>query len=155
MKLKFYTVDLNYLLYLYKIDPEVYFNPLNTNYKNKPYIGIIITDKNLKYFIPLTSAKKKHLNYKNSGVDYDLIFEYVPRFKIKRNNIYTLYKSNESDSTKDIMKRILAVLDYKKSIPICDGCYTEIDFKKSLNRDLLAKEYSFLLPKSMQRKINE
>ena len=54
--LKFVNVDLNYLKKLYEISSEVYFK--ESDYQNRPYLGILLSSDNFKYVIPLTSAKK-------------------------------------------------------------------------------------------------
>ena len=51
-----YSVDLNYLSYLYSNDSEVMYSSGN-NYEDKPFLGTLITISGIKYLIPLTSAK--------------------------------------------------------------------------------------------------
>lgn len=62
--LSFYTIDIDYLQFLNRKDSEVYFNE---SYRNaiKPFIGVIVNIAEFKYFIPLTSAKEKHVKWKN------------------------------------------------------------------------------------------
>lgn len=60
----FYTVNSDYLKYLNKIDPEVYYNP-SYRTSTKPFIGIILMVENTNYFVPITSAKEKHKKWKN------------------------------------------------------------------------------------------
>lgn len=57
---KFYTTDIDYIKYLHSFDSEVYFNKQRYDYENKAYIGIIVYDNSIPYFVPLTSAKPKH-----------------------------------------------------------------------------------------------
>ncbi|HJD14798.1 MAG TPA: type III toxin-antitoxin system ToxN/AbiQ family toxin [Candidatus Enterococcus stercoripullorum] len=79
-KISFYTIDFDYTNYLYNIDNQVYFNPNYIN-ETKPYIGIIVNVKNLKYFIPLTSAKTKHSKQRLKTNNYITIFETVNIFQ--------------------------------------------------------------------------
>ena len=153
MEFDFYSIDLEYVENLYHTDSEVYFDPSNPNYSDKPYIGIIISNDGYKYFIPLTSAKRKHLSYKNSGINYDLIYEYKIRSKIKSTDIHKLFKpDNDGNPENDTVKKLLSLLDYRKSIPVCSGCYQRINISEHSNRDLLAKEYAFLFPKRLKIK---
>lgn len=64
----FYTIDAEYLS---KIDTEVYYDE---SYKTstKPFL-VIIEIENYKYFIPLSSAKKKNIKWKNVSKEHYLI----------------------------------------------------------------------------------
>lgn len=79
-EIRFYTVDYNYLKYLYSIDSEVQFsNEYNSSKHPKPFLGILIFINDIKYSIPLSSAKPKHarLNFKNTGIGHLLIKEEI------------------------------------------------------------------------------
>lgn len=134
--MKFYTIDIDYIKYLYSFDTEVYFNRKRHDYENKPYVGIILYNNEIPYFIPLTSAKKKHLKLKNTGLDYMLIYEIITKEEIHDNDII----KNLDNGT---IKKLLSVIDLKKVIPVAKGCYHEIDIRNHKDRDLLAKEYAF------------
>lgn len=54
--MKFYTIDIDYIKYLNTYDSEVYLNKKRHDYENKPYVGIVVSDDNMNYFVPLTSA---------------------------------------------------------------------------------------------------
>ena len=69
-----YTIDADYLKYLYSIDKEVYYNPRYHTHM-KPFIGIVTGIENYKYFIPLTSAKPKHRKWKNVSDEHFLIYK--------------------------------------------------------------------------------
>ena len=74
-KLKLYFIDDNYIEYLRKFDKKVAYNKI----PNRPYIGVVYTYNNFKYFAPLSSPKNKHLLMNNNVIDV---------FKIKNvNNI--------------------------------------------------------------------
>lgn len=77
-EIRFYTVDYNYLEYLHNVDSEVKFsNEYNSSRHPKPFLGILIFINDIKYLIPLSSAKPKHarLNFKNTGIGHLLIRE--------------------------------------------------------------------------------
>lgn len=45
------------------------------------------------------------------------------------------------------IKKLISVVDFRKSIPVPDGSFFEIDIRKHKDRDLLAKEYAFCASK--------
>ena len=95
MSLKIVTIDTKYCDYLRRFDFRV---PYNMNEKEKrPFIGVLFEIKNLKYFAPMSSPKKKHLTMKNT-LDF---------FKI--------------DSGK------LGAINFNNMIPVIDGVYEFID----------------------------
>ncbi len=61
--LKFINVSTNYLKAMHNACPEVFYS--TNGYENKPHIGILISENNLEYVIPLSSAKSKHKSWKN------------------------------------------------------------------------------------------
>lgn len=132
----FYTIDIKYIKYLHSFDSEVYLNQQRHDYENKPYVGIIIFNGIIPYFVPLTSAKPKHLKLKNTGIDYLVIYEYIEDFEIHSKDII-----KRMDNGK--IKKLLSVVDLKKAIPVANNCYHRIDIRFNINRDLLAKEYEF------------
>lgn len=142
-KVKFYTIDIDYIKYLYSYDSEVYFNKTRHDYENKPYVGIIIYDNEIPYFVPLTSAKTKHLKLKNTGIDYLVIYENITKEEIHKKDIVKKMENGE-------MKKLLSVVDLRKAIPVANGCYHEIDIRNHKDRDLLAKEYAFCRKRKIQ-----
>ena len=67
--LNFYYIKEEYIEYLRKFDKRI---PT----KNRPYLGIVLKNKNYSYLAPLYSAKKKHKDYYMNGTffriyDYD------------------------------------------------------------------------------------
>lgn len=85
--MKFYTIDIDYIKYLHSYDSEVYCNKQRHGYENKPYVGTVIYNDSIPYFIPLTSAKSKHLKLKNTGLDYLLIYENIEESEIHKKDI--------------------------------------------------------------------
>ena len=56
--LKIYIINDKYILYLSNFDSRIYHN------KNgkRPYLGIVIDLKDIKYFVPMVSPKKKQMS---------------------------------------------------------------------------------------------
>ncbi len=146
VKFGFYTVNPDYLEYLHKVDSEVYYN---SSYRNaiKPFVGIVIGIENFDYFIPLSSAKEKHKNWRNVSNEHFLVYEVIDNSVTISGDIYKHY----SDTSK---MHILSVLDIKKMIPVPKGCYKNIVFDElddERYKDLFKKEYSFCL--SIKKKL--
>ena len=139
-KFGFYTVKADYLQFLNSRDSEVYYN---TSYQTavKPFVGIVIMVADYHYFIPLTSAKIKHIKWKNVSDDCFLIYEILKNERVLDRYICKEY----SDEQK---LHILSVLDTKKMIPVHENAYQKVDFNKIEDlkyRDLFRKEYAFCL----------
>lgn len=138
----FYEIERNYLRFLHSKDSQVFFEDTK-KYKRKPYLGIVVGINDMKYCIPLTSAKKRHLGWKNVSRHNIVIYEVVSKSKIHKNDIYKRL------GTTDRYKKILAVLEIRKMIPINNQLCTYIDFSNESNQNykaLLEKEYRFLKP---------
>ena len=137
--MKFYTVDVKYVKHLFQVDSEVFYE---VNYGNKPYMGIICENQNYNYFIPLTSAKPKHIRWKNVSRTNYVIYEHINRItNIPTNWVYKIDTQNKQT------KHILAVLEIKKMIPVPLGLFSKVDFNQIADinyRSLLLKEYHFL-----------
>lgn len=84
-----------YCDYLRKFDDKVYFN--NNSKETRPYIGVLFSIGDMKYFAPLSSPKPKHLTMK-SAMDFIKI-----------------------DDGK------LGVINLNNMIPIKDDCYQIVD----------------------------
>jgi len=141
-KYGFYRIDNEYLKFLNSKDTEVFYKN-ETGYDKKPHLGIITQINDMEYCIPLTSAKPKHLNWANMSNHNLIIFEIVKRSDLQPNDVY-----KQIDSL-DQYKRIIAVLEIKKMIPVNRDLYTYINFDHIQDlqyRNLLEKEYLFLKP---------
>ncbi len=139
-KYGFYTVNPDYLEYLNKIDSEVYYD---IAYRNsiKPFVGIIVGIENYNYFIPLSSSKEKHKNWRNVSNEHFLIYEIIDNHITINGDIYKYYSAEEK-------MHILSILDIKKMIPVPSGCYEKIEFNQLIDyryKDLFEKEYAFCL----------
>lgn len=62
-KVQFVYIDIDYLEYLHEIEPEIYFDKDDPNYKLKPHLGILLNNDGREYVIPLTSGKDKHKDW--------------------------------------------------------------------------------------------
>lgn len=122
---------------MHNVDSEVYYT---SSYENslKPFVGIIIILDKFHYFVPLTSAKPKHIYWKNVSNSHFLIYEYVEESINIRKQIY-------KPSVEGKKIHILSVLDFKKMIPVPPSEYNLIDFNnlEYQYRRLLQKEYDF------------
>lgn len=143
--LKFINVDIGYLKALHKACSEVRYR--ERGYDNKPFIGVLISNEDGKYVIPLSSAKEKHKTWKNIEHERYLIYEMADKSAMSLNDIWV------EQEGEDEVKHILSVLDVKKMIPIKEGVYQKIDLNPASSdseeekkyKDLLNKEYSFCL----------
>lgn len=140
IKYGFYTVNTDYLEYLYQIDSEVYYN---SSYRNsiKPFVGIIVGIENYNYFIPISSAKEKHKKWRNVSDEHFLIYELIDSNITISGDVYKYYSDDEK-------MHILSILDIKKMIPVPTGFYERIEFDElddKRYKDLFEKEYAFCL----------
>ena len=63
-KLRLYTIDTDYLKYLFDIDNRVMYWEGNTYRTDRKYIGIVLEINDFKYFAPLSSPKPNDYCYK-------------------------------------------------------------------------------------------
>lgn len=75
--LSFIYIEQSYIKKLHDACSEVYYK--DSDYERKPYIGILISNNNKRYVIPLSSAKEKHKSWKNVNKECYLIYEKVKR----------------------------------------------------------------------------
>ncbi len=148
-RLYLYRVDINYIKYLYNIDKEIYYNPYDENYDKKPYLGIIVSNNGYKYFIPLTSAKEKHKNFKNSSDNHIMIYENLLLEECMTVDISDWITKTITKEGIVYVKHILSILDIKKMIPVPDGVFFKENVDEISNsgrKRLLIKEHEFLSP---------
>lgn len=145
-KIGLYTIDLNYLKALRDADTEVFYSK---NYESKPFVGIIVTKDNYNYFVPLTSAKPKHLHWANVSDRHVLVYEEANPKHIRSGWIY-------KDMGNGKVKHLLSVLDIKKMIPVPPGLFKRVNFNDITNpayKMLLEREYRIIV--KLQDKILE
>lgn len=159
---KFVHLSLDYLKEMHKVDPEVLYDN-KPSYMNRPHLGILITHNDVKYVIPLTSAKKKHATWDDvTGTNYRIYeiinIEKVPVDKydvlvdIEDNTVLLNMNISQTEWSK-YKKRILSVLEIKKMVPIKDGICSLANLyltsgltkKEYDKRNLMNKEYQFCL----------
>ena len=138
------NVDVDYLHELHKASSEV---PFAEGYKNKPFVGILILNADIKYVVPLSSAKEKHKGWKNESQDYFIIYEIAKKQAMSDNDIYTTSDEREAS---DVVKHILSVLDLKKMIPVADGIYSAVDVNIADSDTKDVKKYKKLLEKELR-----
>ena len=139
-KLGFYRMDIQYIQHLYQFDQQVYFDTY-ASYARKPYLGILVGICDHQYCIPLTSAKPKHLSWSNVSNHNYVIFEFAKQSELKPSDISKPIGNGETH------KKILAVLEIGKMIPVDPSVYSRVDFHLETDaayKDLLEKEYFFL-----------
>ena len=141
--LKFVNVDMDYLKHLHNACSEVFYKP--NDYDNKPYLGVLMTNNDKKYVLPLTSAKEKHKTWKDTYPDRFLVFAIEDKDSVSHNAVYVA----TDDDTK--VKHILSAVDIKKMIPVTDDVISFVNFniaegdseEVTKYKDLLNKEYAF------------
>ena len=135
-KLVFVNVDTNYLETLHNNDNEVQYS--SSGYEDKPFVGILIANEQYKYVVPLSSAKSKHVKWRDTYSDGRfLITDIIDRSAIKPD---TIYKEHDEDH----VKRIYAVTDVKKMIPVKEGVYSVVDLTYGEDEAKSAYDYKIL-----------
>ena len=76
-KVQFVYIDIKYLEYLHSIEPEIYFDKDEPNYKLKPHLGILLNNDGREYVIPLTSGKDKHKTWADVTASWYRIYEVI------------------------------------------------------------------------------
>lgn len=131
-ELKIFTIDKNYLKYLYAIDNRVHNSELYNS--NRPYLGIILFRENFKYFVPFSSYKENSNNKKSK--------EYI-------------LKIIDNKDPNDVER--LGYLMFNNMIPCIDGVFNEIDISEITNMEyktLILKQYLILRTDSFKKRIN-
>lgn len=144
-KLQFVTINQAYLKELHDACSEVYYK--SSNYDKKPYIGVLVSNNDRHYVIPLSSAKEKHKTWKNVNKECFLVYEYADETKMGDRDIWVAVEGKAQ------VKHILSVIDIKKMIPVEEGLYSIAELNDSDSdtqetkkyKDLLNKEYAFCL----------
>lgn len=141
-KFGLYKIDRDYLRFLNSKDSQVFYEDTN-EYEKKPHLGFLVELAGMKYCIPLTSAKPRQLNWANVSKHNLVIYEIVDESELHSKDVY------KKIGCTNTYKKILAVLEIRKMIPVNDHLCTYINFKDvedTSYKDLLDKEYRFLKP---------
>ena len=135
---KIVQVDLNYLQALHDVDSEVMYRR-SADYAKKPFLGILVTNHDRKYVIPLTSAKEKHKSWADVHQSYYRIYEIIDMrtavyddkdIIVNVTNTAALAKKGVPAEDFDYYKkRILSILEIKKMIPVIDGVFSYVDLE--------------------------
>lgn len=101
-KVQFVYIDIDYLEYLHEIEPEIYFDKDDPNYKLKPHLGILLNNDGREYVIPLTSGKDKHKDWADVTASWYRIYEVIDITKdpVKANDVIVEIRNQ------DILKKI-------------------------------------------------
>ena len=123
--MNWYIVDKEYVNYLHSIDNRV--QNLEYSERLKPYIGIILEIYDYKYYVPISSTKKKYYNVKSN----------IDLYKIKNND------------------KILGVLNLNNMIPIKEKYikklkYSEIEQYRRFKNKVDKEKYINLLNRELQ-----
>ena len=136
-KLVFVNVNTEYIKALHEADSEVQYSKIG--YDEKPFLGILVAQSETKYVIPLTSAKKKHLKWKDRYADGRFLITGRERRKTLPNN--AIYKEIGED---EFVQRIYAATDVKKMIPVKEGLYEIVDLNYKENDNADVRNYKIL-----------
>ena len=141
--LEFVNVDTEYIKYLHQNDNEVQYSSIG--YDEKPFLGLLLLNKNMYYVIPLTSAKKKHIKWKDRCSDGRFLVTGIEqRCMITAETIYKEIGDVEH------IKRIYAAIDVKKMIPVKDDLFQPVRFNIIETDSEETKNYKILLNKEYQ-----
>ena len=122
-----YIVDKEYINYLLQFDSKVGF--VEYGEKLKLHVGILLTVNRHNYYVPITSAKPKHIKMSNS----------LDLHKLKDSKTGYLY----------------SVLNLNNMIPVPDNCVTQLKYNEIEQFRLFKSEkektdYIYLLQKEKQ-----
>lgn len=73
-RLDLYTLDVNYVAELAKVDSKVMSVSPQQKKDNRPFVGVVVICNGKRYCIPLTSPKPKHQKMKD-GLDFFRLFD--------------------------------------------------------------------------------
>lgn len=129
-----YNIRPGYLNFLHNRDYRVQYDPKN-NYTIKPFLGCFQINGQ-KYFIPLSSPKRKNISWNYVGDVYFMLHETISRKELRKHDVIKKYYANGD------MEKILSILNINNMIPVPDGCYFQLTIP-TIHDSLLRKEYQF------------
>lgn len=127
-KFKIIKIKPDYIEYLRKFDSKVQFNKEELNKQNKPFIGVLFSINDKKYYVPISSADKKQ-KFKNMYRRY---------CKIGKMPIDILFITDNKG-------KMLSVLNLNNMIPVASNSIINYDITKDKNASLLIKEYKYCI----------
>lgn len=118
-------VNENYVKCLKQYDSKVQDN-LNEK-KNKPYLGVLLEREDKKYFVPLSSPKRKHQKF----------------IELEKENKLTIdiFLIKEPDDN----NKLIGVLNLNNMIPITDDVIEYFNIREEKDYSLLKKEYIYCI----------
>lgn len=127
-KLRIIKIDPEYIEYLRKFDSKVQFNKIELNKQNKPFVGVLFSINDRKYYVPISSANKK----------------------TKLNKMYKKYCKSGREPIDIIFitdkdRKMLSALNLNNMIPVADNSSINYDITKDKDADLLIKEYKYCM----------
>ena len=135
--LKFVNVDINFLKKLHEISSEVFYK--ESDYQNKPYLGILLSSDYFKYVIPLTSAKEKHKYWKVLDNDKLLVYAKIKKSELHDKDIWIKSPFNNAES--DDVLHIYSAIDLSWS-----SANLEISNAATSSSDII---YSCIIPSAL------
>ena len=123
---RFVFIDTEYLKYLRDFDSEIFFSS-NTDYSKKPHLGILTNCHDRKYVIPLTSAKEKHIHWRDVTATNYRIYEEID-IRSAKTDPYDIIV-DESDFNKL----------RQKNIPEDEFIYHKKIYEKQINSEMVAQ----------------
>lgn len=120
-KLCFIRVEEDYIKYLRKYDDKVQDNSYVKC--NKPYLGILLQKEKQKYFVPLSSPKRKH----------EIFIELEEKNKLP----IDVFLIRDTDN------KLLGIINFNNMIPVIDEVIIHFNIKQDKDYSLLKKEHIY------------
>ena len=116
-RLKIYFINDDYIAYLRKYDTKVAYNKI----PNRPYVGVVFTYNDFKYFAPLSSPKTKHLFMKENMVDI---------FKIDNGRLGIINLNNMIPCPMSVLTEAIKIVKDKKYKVLLENQLTYLNANK-------------------------
>ncbi len=142
----FVNIDIDYLKALHAVCPEVPYR--EKGYEHKPFIGLLVWNKGQQYAIPLSSAKPKHITWKNATSDRFLIYETTTAASMTPQDIFLPLE--DASATFPMVKHIFSVIDLKKMIPVNSHVFTPVYINPTAQDSVDVIKYKILLTKELR-----
>ncbi len=118
-------VKQEYIKYLKSFDANVQDNA--NEKKNKPYLGVLLQKEEQRYFVPLSSPKRKHQKF--------IEMERMGKIPI---DVFLIKERNNTE-------KIIGVLNINNMIPITDEVIEYFNIKEDKDYGLLQKEHIYCI----------
>ena len=123
---RFVFIDTEYLKYLRGFDSEIFFSS-NTDYSKKPHLGILTNCHDRKYVIPLTSAKEKHIHWRDVTATNYRIYEEIDIRSAKTDQYDIIVDESDFNKLR------------QKNIPEDEFIYHKKIYEKQINSEMVAQ----------------